>query len=208
MTRLCAAAISLVFVAACTVEDAIPRRSDAGASTEGGPGQDASQGGSAGAAGASGSDAGGSAADASTVDVDMQDSNGEEAGLDSSAGAGGTGGADGGGEADAPGCADGEVECDVPGAPSCWGAGTECTTLTECKGSWAACAQDFTPHCGDVRGFACCPGLLPVFCDVSGPPLACWEQGIDCSTIADCAGEWFACPAGQKYVCGQGCSAS
>lgn len=207
MRRLCTAALALVFVVACTVEDAIPRRSDAGAAADSGPGSDASQGGSAGVAGDSGSQVGGSAGDSSTGDADLQDSSDGEAGSDSTAGSGGAAGTDGSTDtdADAAGCASGEVECSVPGAPSCWGAGTDCSTLTECKGNWAACAQDFTPYCGDVRGFACCPGMLPVFCDVSGPPLACWDQGIDCATITDCSGEWFACPAGQKYVCGQGC---
>lgn len=205
MRRLCAAALGVVFAAACTVEDAIPRRADAGSPADSGSGQDAAHGGSAGAAGSSGSDAGGSAGDAAVADVEQQDSSDGAAGTDSAAGSGGADGGDADATVDAAGCTSGEVECAVPGAPSCWGAGTDCATLTECKGSWAACAKDFSPHCGDVRGFACCPALLPVFCDVAGPPLGCWEPGIDCSTIADCSGAWFACPAGQKYVCGQGC---
>lgn len=206
MKRLCAATLVLGFVA-CTVEEAIPTRADAGPGTDSGPGPDASVGGSAGNAGTadSGPDPVGDAADASDDAPLAQDSSGGSAGSDSSTATGGSGGIEGGVEADAAGCPSGEVRCDVAGAPTCWGTGTDCSTLTECKGGWAACAQSFTPHCGDVRGFACCPASLPVFCDVSGPSFGCWEQGIDCSTITDCAGVWYACPAGQKYVCSQGC---
>lgn len=196
---LCALACAF---GACTVEDAVARRPDAGIADTG---PEASLGGSAGSAGQGGSPAGGSAGDSGVGGAGAADSGEGEAGSDSGEDSGGAAGT--GGEAGAAGCGPGEVECSVPGAPACWGAGTDCSSLTECKGSWAACSEDFMPHCGDVRGFACCAEQLPVFCDLAGPPLGCWEPGTDCTTIVECLGEWHGCSAGFEYVCGEGCQA-
>ena len=199
---------AMVIGGACTIEDAVLRRPDGGAL------QDASMGGSAGSGGI-GVDAGGGAGEADVQADGPDDSDGAQGGQDGGeAGeAGAAGGAEDGGEAgmggeagevDA-GCGEGEVECSVAGAPECWNPGTDCATVTFCQDNWMACAAGHSPHCGSTRPFACCPANLPVFCDVSGPVLGCWESGIDCSTLKECSGEWYGCEAGWVYTCGQGC---
>jgi hypothetical protein len=54
-------------------------------------------------------------------------------------------------------------------------------------------------YCGSSTG-GCCAADHPYFCDNALAP--CWsDPGLDCSTITNCGGQYFACTAGHTYDC-------
>jgi hypothetical protein len=60
-------------------------------------------------------------------------------------------------------CCDAEFPsfCDVAGdGTGCWGAGTDCSTITLCGGEWHGCSSYFFPQC-NAGEFKCCPSTAP-----------------------------------------------
>ncbi len=103
----------------------------------------------------------------------------------------------------------------------CWSELTDCETIIECDGRWQACIEDTLPFCdlsdqmwchscptdstrydtASGRPF-CCTSDRPQFCDEAGEfQGGCWNEGVDCTSITYCEGNWKACFNGMTPAC-------
>ena len=87
-------------------------------------------------------------------------------------------------------------------AASCWAPGTDCSTVTSCNGTPAACMPNRVVDCAMQKCVAttmpppgdCTYPAFPTYC----PPVGaykggCFETGTACSTVVDCGGDHLAC---------------
>jgi hypothetical protein len=152
-----------------------------------------------------------------SADVATTDATGGMSHADAPTGMADATGASDAGRSDGGACTNGmfPVPCPARGSPAdggvpadCWTSATDCSTVINCSGTYAACATGYrfdcaTSHCV----LACTDPMYPVMCPAvgsvadGGTAADCWTAAVDCSTVKNCSGAAHACRAGFHFDC-------
>jgi len=84
--------------------------------------------------------------------------------------------------------------------------GSDADADADGDGGSGNCPTGSTEHKTSGGHTLCCPKDSPVFCDEmdNGFGGGCFSTDIDCSTITDCGGKWWACYEEQIPYCDEG----